>query len=269
MKKINKEWLRGKKVVIVGASSGIGKHLAFNLILKYNCYIIAISNNKKEMEAFYEKMEEYCNNMEYHIFDAKKEKDWQIFSDGLWQSESKIDVVINCVGEFPKMSSIDTHQQKDIEYSMTANFYSSVFSVRYLLPLLKLSPSPAIINIGCITAQMSIKGTGAYSASKSALTSYTEVLSQELENFYVAIVLLGVVKSEFYKNQDKTVQENILKYAISPNTACNKIISAMTKKKSRIVVGKYAKFADYAFRIFPVKAKRLLKYVSSRKAKNK
>lgn len=254
------EWIKDKTVVVVGASSGVGKYLTFNLILKFNCIVIAISNNQNEMEEFNERLYEYHDNFCYHIFDACKEKSWIEFVDKLKQNDTKVDILINCVGELPKFTRFENHTQKEVTNTISANFFSSIFSIRHMLPLLKKSEEPGIVNISCISPSLLLEGTSIYTASKSALISYTQILSQELDdNFYVGLVLLGMVKTDFYKHQKKEIVEKILNRAMTPSSASKKILYGMCKKKKRMVVGFDAKFFDGLSRVFPTLAPKLIK----------
>lgn len=264
---MEKEWIYGKTVVVVGASSGIGKYLAFNLILRYNCKIIGISNNKNQMEEFYNRITEYHSSFEYYIFDATKEKDWQEFTAQMADEERYIDMVINCVGELPKFNSFESHSQKDITKIMNENFYSCIFSTRYLLPILKEADEPAIINVSCMASVFSVGGTSIYSAAKSALNSYTQILSHELDDkFYVGLVLLGTIKNEeFYKNQDNNMTDKILNKALTLSQASKKILYGICVKKRRIVVGANAKLFDKLNGIFPTLTPLLIKKYMKRK----
>ena len=251
----NLNWLKNKSVVVVGASDGVGKCLVFKLMLQYNCKIIGISNNQKQMVELYEKLEEYKDNFNYHVFDACNEKKWEEFLQSLKDSKTNVDVLINCVGDLPKFNHFYKYTQKDLIKSMDANFYSAVFSIRHLLPILKDSKEPAIINISCLATSLHAEGTSAYSASKAALKSYTQVLSSELDNkIYVSLVLLGIVKSDFYKNQDLQISNKILEKAMSPRIASKIILDGICKKKKRIVVGVKTLVFDYVTRMFPSKS---------------
>lgn len=255
---MNKDWLRGKTVVIVGASSGIGKYLAFNLILKYNCKILAISSNEREMVEFYDKLGEYIDNLTYYIFDACKETAWVDFSKSLETSGQSVDILINCLESLPKFKHFHEYTTKELNSVMSVNFYSSVLAVRYLLPYLKKSKQPAIINISCISSALAVGGTSIYSASRSALKSYTDVLSSELDGFYVGLVVLGNLGGDRYKNQEDRVSKELLVKALSPNVVSNKIIAGMQRKKQRIVVGVKTKILDYLSRFFPLKTNKII-----------
>lgn len=250
---MEKEWINGKTVVVVGASSGVGKHLAFNLILRYNCKVIGISNNKNQMDEFYQRIVEYHDSFTYYILDATKEKSWQEFSTTLSSENINIDIVINCIGELPKFNSFEKHTQKEVTYIMNANFFSCIFSTRYLLPFLKEAEEPAIVNVSCLSSILSVGGTSIYSASKSALNSYTQILAHELDDkFYVGLVLLGLVNNEeFYKNQDKEINKKILKKSMTQSKASKNILFGICAKKRRIVVGVDARMIDGLSRIFP------------------
>lgn len=266
---MDRDWLQDKTVVIVGASSGVGKYLAFNLIIKHNCSIIAISNEQEQMEDFAKRIYEYKDNFSYYIFDATKEADWEDFANTLKEQNIKVDVLINSVGELPKFNKFEYYTQKDIVKTFNTNFYASVFSIRYLLPYLKKSKTPAIINLSCLASSLSVGGTSVYSASKSALKSYTEILSQELDSkFYVALVKLGVVDTQFFKNQSKEHAQLLTKNALTPSKASKKIISGMERKKTRIVVGFKTHIYDNLSRLFPTLTSKALKMYFKKKKIN-
>ena len=248
----NYEWLKNKRVIIVGASDGIGKYLALKLILQFKCYVLGISNNQKQMEQFSEKLEEFKDNFTFEIFDATNEKAWQEFATKLSENKTKIDVLINCVGELPEFKRFENYTQKDLNKTISANFFSCVFSIRHILPFLKQSNEPAIVNISCLSASLSVGGTSIYSASKSALKSYTQILGAELDDkFYVSLVLLGTTNTNFYKNQNGEVIKKLQHKAMPPRKASQIIIDGMCKKKRRIVVGFKTYALDGLCRMFP------------------
>ena len=116
-----------------------------------------------------------------------------------------------------------------------------------------------------MASSLSVEGTSIYSASKSALKSYTQILSSELEDkFYVSLVLLGAIKTDFYKNQKQELSVKLLEKAMSPRNASKIILNGMCKKKKRIVVGVKTQLYDYVSRMFPTKSlswvKKWLKY---------
>lgn len=263
---MQKDWLKKKNVVVVGASAGVGKHLAFNLILKYNCNVYAISENKKQMEDFVSKMGEYKENISYEIFDATKERKWQEFVEKLNAENIKVDILINCVGELPTFKSFNEFSQDEMSSIMNKNFYSSIFSIRHLLPFLKQSKSPTIVNISCLSSVMSVGGNSAYSASKAALKSYTEVLASELDGkFYVSLVILGTIKTDFYNNQSESISKKILQGATTPQEAANKIIIALLKKKERVVIGFKTRAYDHLSRLFPTMFRKYTKKLMDKK----
>ena len=149
------------------------------------------------------------------------------------------------------------------------NFYSAVFSTRFLLPFLKESKSPAIINISCMSSSLSLFGMGTSSASNSALNSYTHVLAKELDdNFYVALVLLGI---EDKNNGDKRSILSKLIYTKNVNlhVVANKIIRSLERKRTRIIVGNTTKLNDYFTRFAPVITHKIIKRYSRSKKYNK
>ncbi len=265
---MDKNWLRGKSIVVVGASSGIGKYLSFNLILQYNCNVLAISNSEKEMQEFYSKLGDYKSQLSYYIFDVKSEKAWQAFSSKISDESKKIDVVINCAGENIKQTKIEELSNKDWQSAVSLNFYSAVFSTRFLLPFLKESKCPTIINISCMSSSLSLSGMGTSSASSSALNSYTHVLAKELDdNFYVALVLLGL-EDKNIGDKRSILPKLMYTKNVNLNVVANKIIRSLERKRTRIIVGNATKLNDYFTRFAPVLTHKIIKRYSRPKMKS-
>ncbi len=255
---MNKEWLRAKTVVISGAGNGIGKYLSFDLVKRYGCKVIGIDIDEESLLNLKTNITNQGGEFDYYCFDAKVEANWTKLAENLVEKKIAIDVLINSTGQSPKFNHFYNFTHKDTTNIMSVNLYSCIFAVKALHNLLKNSRTPAIINICCSSATTRIKGTSIYSASKSALKCYTEVLQQELEGFYVGLFILGLVKSNFWKNQEEVVKSKLNKRAMSVEDASKKIIKAINKRKNRAVIGFDAFLADRLIRYMPQKAHKLI-----------
>ncbi len=260
-----KNWLDNKTVIITGASAGIGKGIAEMLIKKHNCNVIGIARSKEKTEKFISELGEYSRNFTYRLFDVSVKDNWNEFANFLIENHIHPDVLINNAGILPKFNKAENYSIEELENVMNINFYSAVYSVDALLPLLLKSSSSGIVNISSSASLMSLAGTSAYSASKGALKSYTEALREDLRGkCYVSVVCPGFTKTDIFRNQsENTPKGEKMINAISTN--CNvmvkKIVKGFEHRKELMIFGADAQFMKIFGRITPVKGGKIFSSV--------
>ena len=257
-------WIDNKTVVITGASAGIGKGITEKLIKKHNCKVIGNARSKEKTEKFVEELGEYAKNFSYKLFDVSVKENWFEFADYLKENDIKPDVLINNAGILPKFNKTQNYSIEEIESVMNINFYSAVYSINALLPMILESSTPAVINVASSAALMSLAGTSTYSASKGALKSFTESLREELRGkCYVTVICPGFTKTDIFRNQENTGKGEKMINAIS--TDCdrmvNMIVNGIENKKELMVFGFDAQFMKIFGRVTPVTGGRLFSAV--------
>ncbi len=196
-------WLSGKTCVVTGASGGMGAGIAATLIKKHGCKVIGIARSEPKMKKFIEELgTTYAEQFSYKLFDVSKNENWVNFAQELKDEGVKIDVLVNNAGILPKFKRFDRYEMDEIEKAININFYSCVYSIKALLPMLLESNDPGIINIDSSAALMSLAGTSMYSASKAALKGFTEALREEFRGkVYVGLVCPGFTKTDIFRDQ--------------------------------------------------------------------
>ena len=182
---MNECWLHGKTVVVTGASGGMGAGIAGTLIKKHGCTVIGVARNEKKMLKFIDELgDSYAKQFSYKLFDVSKKENWENFYQELRDNGVKVDILINNAGILPKFKRFDKYSYEEIDMAMNINFYSSVYSVKTMLPMLLESSTPAVINIDSSAALMTLAGTSMYSASKAALKGFRFGLSRIYKDGY-------------------------------------------------------------------------------------
>ncbi|MDE6385438.1 MAG: SDR family NAD(P)-dependent oxidoreductase [Eubacterium sp.] len=196
-------WLNGKTCIVTGASGGMGAGIAAALIKKHGCNVIGIARNESKMQRFIEELgPSYAEQFSYKLFDVSKRENWEEFAAELKENGTQIDVLVNNAGILPKFKRFDRYDIDEIETAMNINFYSCVYSIKALLPMLLESESGAVVNIDSSAALMSLAGTSVYSASKAAVKGFTEALREEFRGkLYVGLVCPGFTKTDIFRNQ--------------------------------------------------------------------
>lgn len=262
---MDKNWMNNKTVIITGASGGMGKGVAERLIKEHGCTVIGIARSEEKMKKVVEELGDYADKFSYQLFDVAIEKNWLDFVDYLNENNIKPDILINNAGILPKFDRFQNYTVEYIEKAMNINFYSAVYSIHALLPLLLESPAPAIINVDSSAALMTLAGTSVYSASKAALKSLSEALREELRGkCYVGIVCPGFTKTDIFRDQtasDDKAQKMLNMVSTSCDRMVNMIMNDIKTKKPLGVHGFDAAFMNYFGRLLPVQGGRLFSSV--------
>ena len=256
-------WLQGKTVVVTGASGGMGAGIAATLLKKHGCTVIGIARNEKKIMKFIDELgEENAKRFSYRLFDVSVRENWESFAKELKEENIAVDVLINNAGILPKFKRFDRYSYEEIERAMNINFYSCIYSVKTMLPILQKSSTPAIINIDSSAALMTLAGTSMYSASKAALKSFTEALRLEFAGkIYVGMVCPGFTKTDIFSGQGDVGKGRASKIIEMISTDCDKMVKmimfGIERKMPMQVRGMDAHAMSICNRLLPVAGSKL------------
>lgn len=254
---------KGKLFVVSGASSGLGRILTEKLISD-GCKVVGIGRNEAKFVDFKATLGDKSDMLETEIFDVSDEIGWKNLAAKLAARGDALNGLINCAGVFPPFRKAVDFTVSDIESVMKTNFLSAVYAVKNLLPFLEKSGFPAIVNVSSAAALASIVGTSGYSASKSALKAYTEILAEELRGkAYVGLVMPGFARTDIMRSQNTSFDEDKLvkKMSMPADRMAGKIFRGITKKKRRMIFGFDAKILNFFYRLMPKTTTRLVAVV--------
>lgn len=254
---------KGKLFVVSGASSGLGRILTEKLISD-GCKVIGIGRNEAKFDDFKATLGDKSDMLETEIFDVSDEIGWKNLAAKLAARGDALNGLINCAGVFPPFKKAVDFTVSDIESVLKTNFLSAVYAVKNLLPLLEKSGFPTIVNVSSAAALASIVGTSGYSASKSALKAYTEILAEELRGkAYVGLVMPGFARTDIMRSQNTSFDEDKLvkKMSMPADRMAGKIFRGIRKKKRRMILGSDAKILNFFYKLMPKTTTRLVAVV--------
>lgn len=165
-------------LVLTGASSGLGRALAIRLAaLGYRLSMCGFSEKKlKHTQSLLP-----SNTQQFvQAFDLANQAHCQAFYDAATDTFGPVDVLINCAGLNNSRNAADAPAWDALENMMSINFKAPVLLMSLVLPQMKKNKNGCIINVLSTVCLFSNPGISAYTASKSALDSYSKVLRKEL-----------------------------------------------------------------------------------------
>ena len=255
-----KSWLENSSIIITGASSGIGKELAKLLIKKYSCYVLGVGRNEKNLKTFKEELGENSEKFEYIAKDVSSFESW---TDIFEKAKSKsCKILINNAGIMHPFMRADRIDVETTEKIFKTNFFSVLYGYKTFCNYFRDKKDCAIINIASASALCAIPGESIYSASKSAVTTFSRIISsEEHKNLFIATYLPGFTNTNLFssKNNKKPIFDDdalkvINKIAMKPEKLANKIVKCILKRKRFKKFGLDARVLKFLNSLAPTKS---------------
>ena len=166
--------LKGKTVLITGASSGIGRETAI-VCSKMGASVVITGRNEERLKETFDKLEGKDNlSIAADLTDTEA-------IESLVQQLPSLTGVVHCAG-IGDRSILKMVKEKDIAKVMRINFESPVLLQKTLLKKKKLDNSSSIVFVASRAPYAPTVGNGIYAASKGALIAYAKVLGLEVAN---------------------------------------------------------------------------------------
>lgn len=246
-----------KNIWITGASSGIGKALAFELSKK-NTNLIISSRKINELE----KVKNICikngSNCFVQKIDLSSVESIKIAIKNVFENLKKIDILFNNGGVSQRSYAFETDLSVDRKI-MDINYFGAVALTKAILPEMIKSKSGHIVAVSSISGKFGFPLRSAYSASKFAMQGFFETLGFELNNKNIDVTMIypGRVKTNVSKNallKDGTIYGKMDKgqnEGISAEKCAKKMIKAVEKRKKEVFIGKKELIMVFLRRFFP------------------
>ena len=182
-----------RTVLVTGASSGIGRSIAQNL-LQDGHSVIGVS---RDCRKFTRQMANFSSVQ----LDLSRVAELPQEIRQLQQRFPEIDAVVFSAG-MGRFGSLEEFSYPQIEALLTINFTSQVFLTKALLPALKCKAHSDLIFIGSEAALKGSRKGAIYCAGKFAIRGFTQALREECANSHVRVCLInpGMVKTAFFEN---------------------------------------------------------------------
>jgi len=183
--------MKDKNVLVVGASSGIGRAVAINLSGNYS--VIAVARREERLKA----LKEY--GIQAEVFDVIQIEKVTNFVNDLVDKYGKLMSLVYCAG----MQNIKPLRMLKVEEAKAifdVNFFGGLlFAKAFTSKGVHLKGNPSIVFISSIAGQKPEKGILSYSASKAAIDNITKGLAKEVAPIRVNAIAPGFLKTEMTK----------------------------------------------------------------------
>ncbi len=257
-----KKLLYNKTAVVTGASGGLGLALTKTLIQKYGCKVIGVARNEDKMKSALSSLGG-TESFSYKIFDVTDRDKWQEFGAELEKNGTVADVIINNAGMMLPFSKSELYSDADIDEIISVNLRAYITSFRTMLPIIKKSNSPVIVNICSAGGLCAVAGQSLYCSAKYAVRGFTDAVRAEHGDITLCGVYPGFIKSDIMRRQQLTARESALigHAMMPPDKAAAIILRRVNSGRKHIVTGIDGHLLSLAGKLAPTFATRAAAYI--------
>ena len=197
----------GKKIIVAGATSGMGKATAIKLS-QQGALVQLIGRSQEKLDEVYQILP--GSGHRTFVKDLSQSDGYKDILDDIVSDDKKIDGLVYCAG-LAKILPVSMLSKKNMDESMTVNLYSFVELVSLLSKKKYHADCASIVGVSSISTQYPQKCQGIYVATKSAMNGIVTSMAMELAEKGIRIntVLPSSTKTKMYDEaiEGKTDEE--------------------------------------------------------------
>ncbi len=248
-----KRELAGSRILITGASSGIGRELAVELARQKACLVL-LARREDRLRALAKDVSQYTSPPEIVAGDVTSP---EIRRQALQRAQQRfggLDILVNNAGV--GAIGLFQHAKEDrLRRVMEVNFFAPAEFIRAALPMLERGNRPIVVNVSSVLGHRGIPRTAEYCASKFALQGLSESLRAEFTRLGIELLVVspGTTDTEFFDSvlERKGEHPRGGRRGTSASLVARKTVAAIRKGKHEIVPSFSGKLLCWANRLSP------------------
>ncbi|MEO0897819.1 MAG: SDR family oxidoreductase [Bacteroidota bacterium] len=200
------EVIKGKHILVVGASGGIGEETA-KLLHQSGAVLYLAARNRLKLQEVGQALDVPAERMFEMDFDRPKTVEQT--AQAVHQLVPQIDILINAAG-IGIIKPLENLSLQDFQATLNANLTGPFLLFKHFIPAMKAAKKGFVINIPGVLGKTPMAGASAYAASKYGLNGMLKSIREELRRTQIRItnLYLGGVDSPFWDEIDLRVQRD-------------------------------------------------------------
>ena len=206
--------LEKQKVLVTGASSGIGKAIAI-LFATQGADVAIWGTNPERLAAAEKEISMSCNEEKQEILsqivDVSQTANVEIAIESLLQRWQNIDVLVNNAG-ITRDALLMRMTEDNWDDVMDTNLKSVFNTCRYVIKTMLKQRKGKIINISSVVGLTGNAGQGNYAASKAGVIGFTKSLAQEVAKRGICVncIAPGYIITPMTEKLPEAIKQSIL-----------------------------------------------------------
>jgi short-subunit dehydrogenase len=257
---MSKRTLQGQRVIVTGASSGIGRELTLQLCDR-GAKVLATARRADRLVQLQTECIGRLGQVEIVVGDLTCAEHRSKLVERVQHSLGGLDILVNnagagAIGPFGDATSDRLRKVMEID------FFAPVELTRLCLPLLEKGNRPAILNIGSVLSHRAVPNKSEYCAAKFAQRGWAESLRVELASKKIEVLMLSpsTTQSEFLNALLETPIGTKSKSlgSMSAKQVASRAIRVLERSKREMILSLGGHVLVWAGRLFPRITDRIL-----------
>jgi short-subunit dehydrogenase len=248
-----KRELLGRRILITGASSGIGRTLA-EQTARAGARVVLASRSAAKLDQLATSLQTEGHDVLSVPTDVTSEEHrcrlFKIIVDRL----GGLDILVNNAG-IASWGHFAESSEEILRQIMEVNFFAPAEMIRLAIPILTQGIQPAIVNISSMCGRRGMPAWPEYSASKFALCGLTEALRGEMARFdiNVLLVLPGLTRTELRDHMLRNEGRMKIDFTkgMPPEKVARRIVRVIRKNWTETAIGRDARWLLRINKFFP------------------
>ena len=232
--------LKGKIVVITGASSGIGRSTVLEFAKQEVKAIILVSRNKERLSQVESELSGKSESMIFAC-DISNNSEVLKMARKVLSVYDTVDILVNNAG-IGILGKVASQSIEELELITKTNYFGMIYCTKAFLNSMLRKKNGHIINVASLAASFGIPGLAAYCGSKFAMLGFSESLQHELHGTGVRVTVvspIGVKTNFFHHPSFGNKFKNKERFYLDPHNVSRAIIRACNSNRLEIVVPFY------------------------------
>ncbi len=225
--------VKGKVVIITGASSGIGESTAMELA-NHGAKVVLAARREERLKEIDASIEQQGGSSVYKVTDVTNQEQMEDLARFAIDTFGQIDVLINNAGIMP-LSFLSQKKISEWDQMIDVNIKGVLYGIGAVLPYMRERKQGQIINISSVAGHIVEPAAAVYAGTKFAVRAITEGLRIEegRNNIRATIISPGAIDTELVQSiSNEKLRQNVEKLyqtAIPAKVIADTILHAISQ----------------------------------------
>jgi 3-oxoacyl-[acyl-carrier protein] reductase len=248
--------IRGKKAVVTGAGSGIGRALALALA-QNGAALFLIDVNPVTLDATASDARSHGTEVSTYTCDLAEPAEIDCALKALTLDWRAVDILINCAGiaYYGPTHNMTPEQWRRL---LQVNLLAPIRLIDALLPVMLSRDEAHILNVCSLFGLIPGRRLAAYQTTKFGLIGFTQALRCEYARYGLGVTALcpGVTRTAMLETAERGIPDKALPvpsgwFITTPERVAARGIDAIRRNRGLVVVSAFAHLSWWATRLSP------------------
>lgn len=256
--------MNNKNVLIIGASSGLGRAVALQYA-KEGAHVIVSSRTSTALTSLKLQIENSGGSCHVHPCDICSEDAVQRLITDSIERFGHIDIAVlsSAVQYIDRIDQLDT---SEVDAMFQTNVVGIIRCTRHLLPHMKQRQSGHIVLISSIMGEAAFPQMVSYGATKAAISCFARGLQREVSFYGIDVTLVS--PGHMNTNLSTHLKDRVPHWygksgSLNINEVAEKMIRAIKKKHTETIIGRQSKALSRLIKYLPSVANRIIRKITT------